>query len=293
MSRITRVGVVQWSMEGLVSADALLERVDFHIDALAGYGCHFVLFPEWFAIPLLAEYDTAYPRRAIRHFAARTPVLLEHVSRKAVSAGVSVVAGSFPELQGDRLLNVAYLCAADGSVYRQPKLHPTPNERAKWHMDGGDALRVIDTPHGRVAILICYDIEFPELSRLLSLHRVDIVFVPSWTDLRPSWLRVRTCAQARAIENECYVAVAGSTGTVMNVVHANYQYTQSVVFSPCDLVFPAEGIIAEAEPNIPQTLIADLDLDKLSWLRDAGAVRNGRDRRPDLYELVWKGPSSG
>ena len=79
----------------------------------------------------------------------------------------------------------------------------------------------------------------------------------------------------------------------MNGVHANYQYTQSVVFSPCDLVFPAEGIIAEAEPNIPHSLIADLDLDKLSWLRDAGAVRNGRDRRPDLYELVWKGPSSG
>ncbi len=87
-------------------------------------------------------------------------------------------------------------------------------EKEKWKGDAGDQLRVFDTPYGRIAILICYDIEFPELSRKVCEMGADIIFVPSCTDDRQGFLRVRYCCHARAIENQVFVAVTGTVGNL-------------------------------------------------------------------------------
>ena len=134
--------------------------------------------------------------------------------------------------------------------------------------------------------------EFPELSRLLRDPQIDILFVPYWTDTRNGYLRVRRCAQARAIENECYVAISGSFGD-LPIHNAENQYSQSAVFSPLDFPFPQEGIVAEATPNTEEALIVDLDLDKLHALRQHGSVRNHLDQRTDLYRVLWQGPELG
>ena len=70
---------------------------------------------------------------------------------------------------------------------------------------------VIESQSG---IQICYDVEFPELPRLLAEQGMQILFVPFMTDTQNGYTRVRSCAQARAIENECYVAIAGSVGNL-------------------------------------------------------------------------------
>lgn len=118
---------------------------------------------------------------------------------------------------------------------------------------------------------------------------MQILFVPFWTDTKNAYLRVRCCAQARAIENECYVAIAGSVGNLPKVDGADIQYAQSAVFSPSDFAFPHDAIMAETTPNTEMTLIVDLDLDKLNKLRHEGSVRNQLDRRKDLYQLSWLG----
>jgi len=155
-------------------------------------------------------------------------------------------------------------------------------------MQGGSKIQTFDTDCGKIGILICYDVEFPELGRLLADDGMDILFVPFLTDTQNGYSRVRNCAQARAIENECYVAIAGSVGNLPNVHNMDIQYAQSMVFTPCDFAFPTNGIKAEATANSEMILIADVDIDSLRELNQLGTVRNLKDRRKDIYELNKK-----
>jgi predicted amidohydrolase len=95
---------------------------------------------------------------------------------------------------------------------------------------------------------------------------------------------------ARAIENECYVAIAGSVGNLPRVNNMDIQFAQSAVYTPADFAFPTNGIKAEATPNTEMTVIADVDLELLKELHEHGSVRNLKDRRHDLYELKLKTP---
>ncbi|MED5501479.1 MAG: nitrilase-related carbon-nitrogen hydrolase, partial [Pseudomonadota bacterium] len=108
---------------------------------------------------------------------------------------------------------------------------------------------------------------------------------PFWTDTKNSYLRVRHCAQARAIENECYVVVCGSVGNVPSIENLDIQYAQSSVFSPSDFAFPHDAVLSETTPNTEMVMFSDLDLTKLKLVRSEGAVTNLKDRRLDLFDL--------
>src|SRR5690554_6389164 len=155
-------------------------------------------------------------------------------------------------------------------------------------MHVGNQLCVFDTTCGKIGVLICYDSEFPELSRLLADEGMNILFVPFLTGTQNGFSIVKNCSQARSIENECYVAIAGSVGNLPNVHNMDIQYAQSMVFTPCDFAFPTNGVKAEATPNSEMILIADVDLDLLRELNEFGSVRNLKDRRTDLFELKKK-----
>jgi predicted amidohydrolase len=124
---------------------------------------------------------------------------------------------------------------------------------------------------------------------LLAGQGMEILFVPFLTDTQNGYNRVRICAQARAIENECYVAIAGSVGNLPKVHNMDIQYAQSAVFSPSDFTFATNAIVSEATPNAEMVLIADLNLDLLKELHVNGSVKNLNDRRTDLYRLTWEG----
>ncbi len=188
------------------------------------------------------------------------------------------------------LRNASFLCRRDGTWDAQYKLHITPDEVHYWGLQGGSRLLCFDTDAGKIGILVCYDVEFPELPRLLAEQGMEILLVPYWTDTKNAYLRVRRCAQARAIENECYVVISGSVGNLPQVENMDIQYSQSAVFSPSDFAFAHDAIVAEATPNTEMPLIVDLDLDKLRQLRVRGSVRNLADRRRDLYRVRWIGP---
>ena len=282
-----RVGVVQWQMRPVSSVDELLSQAEFFVDSLSDYKSDFVLFPEFFSTPLMGigPQDRA-PTEAIRDLAALTPTLVEAMSRFAVTYNTNIVAGSMPVLRDDGVLvNVAFLCERNGTVHEQHKLHVTPDEADYWMIEGGTGLATFETDAGRIGVLICYDVEFPELPRLLAEEGMDMLFVPFWTDTKNGFLRVQRCAQARAIENECYVVISGSVGNLPQVDNLDLQYAQSAVYSPSDFAFPHDAIIAETTPNTEQLLLVDLDLTKLEELHNEGSVRNLRDRRLDIFEL--------
>ena len=287
--RVVRLGLVQWQMRRYGEFEDLIEQVEYFFDAVGDYHCDFVLFPEFFNAPLMAGDNDEPTARAIRRLAGYTPQLLERMQRYAVSYNINVVTGSMPEIADDgSVYNVGYLCRRDGTAERYEKIHVTPDEAQAWGMRGGTQLRTFDTDCGRIGVLICYDVEFPELGRLLAQDGMQLLFVPFLTDTQNGYSRVRHCAQARAIENECYVAIAGSVGNLPKVHNMDMQFAQSVVFTPCDFAFPTNGVKAEATPNTEMILVADVDLDLLKELHERGSVRNLKDRRGDVYEVRRK-----
>ncbi|WP_227368783.1 bifunctional GNAT family N-acetyltransferase/carbon-nitrogen hydrolase family protein [Halomonas sp. M20] len=292
-----RVGAVQWQMREFASVESVLQQVEYFVDAVADYQSDFVVFPELFNTPLMGLTDQSDQIQAIHFLAGFTERFKTEISRMAVSYNINIIAGSMMEVGEDgRLYNVSYLCHRDGGTERQSKLHITPQERRDWVVEGGDELQVFDTDAGRVGILICYDVEFPELPRLLAEQDMDVLFVPFWTDTKNSYLRVRHCAQARAIENECYVVLCGSVGNVPSIENLDIQYAQSSVFSPSDFAFPHDAVMSESTPNTEMVIFSDLDLTRLKVVRSEGSVTNLKDRRKDLFDLRlrdWSWKSGG
>lgn len=285
LKKIVRLGLIQWQMRLYKDIDELMQQAEYFVDAVSGYRSDFALFPEFFNAPLMAENNHLSEPEAIRELANHTEGLVKRFSELAISYNINIITGSMPELVDGNLYNVGYLCKRDGAVERFEKLHVTPDEYKVWGLQGGKHFKAFDTDCGKIGILICYDIEFPELSRLLADEGMDILFVPYLTDTQNGFSRIRNCAQARAIENECYVAIAGSVGNLPKVHNMDIQYGQAMVVTPCDFSFPANGVKAEATPNTEMILIADVDIDLLRELHRFGSVRNLKDRRKDIYQL--------
>lgn len=282
---VIRLGLVQWQMRPLANLDALFEQSEFFIDVVSGYGSDFALFPELFIAPLMADFNHLSESDAIREIAQYCDPIRKRFQEFAISYNINIITGSMPYLENGMLYNVGFLCKRDGSSEMYTKIHITPNEVQYWGMKGGSQIKTFDTDCGKIGIMICYDIEFPELSRLLADEGMEILFVPFLTDTQNGYTRVKHCAQARAIENECYVAIAGCVGNLPKVNNMDIQYAQSAVFTPSDFAFPSNGIKGEATPNTEMTLIVDVDLDLLKKLHEHGSVRILKDRRHDLYKI--------
>lgn len=288
-----RIGLVQWQMRQYKDLDDLIAQVEFFVDSVSGYKSDFILFPEYFNAPLMAQFNDMVEPKSIRAMAQYTEKIRDRFRELAITYNINIITGSMPYIKTDgQLYNVGFLCRRDGSTDMYEKIHVTPDEAKYWGLSAGSTVRTFDTDCGRIGVVICYDVEFPELSRILASQGMQILFVPFMTDTQNAYNRVRLCAQARAIENECYVAIAGSVGNLPRVRNMDVQYAQSAVFTPCDFAFPYDGRRAEATPNTEMILVADVDLSQLSELHTYGSVRNLRDRRSDLYQIVLKSHGS-
>ena len=282
---IIRLGLVQWQMRPLNNLEEFFNQAEFFIDAVSGYESDFALFPELFIAPLMADYNHLSEADAIRELAKYADPIKKKFQEFAISYNINIITGSMPLLENGTLYNAGFLCKRDGTTETYTKIHITPNEVFHWGITGGDTIQTFDTDCGKIGVMICYDVEFPELSRLMADQGMNILFVPFLTDTQNGYTRVKNCAQARAIENECYVAVAGCVGNLPKVNNMDIQYAQAAVFTPSDFAFPSNGIKAEATPNTEMTLIVDVDINLLKELHEHGSVRTMKDRRLDLYNL--------
>lgn len=288
-SSYVRLGLIQWQMRSYADLEDLFTQIEYFIDTVSGYKSDFALFPELFNGPLLSQFNHLNEADAIRALAQFTPEIRDRFLYLAIKYNVNIITGSMPSVEGNKLKNIGYLCHRNGKLDTYEKIHITPDEAGYWGMQGGIKLETFVTDIGKIGILICYDVEFPELSRLLAEQGMRILFVPFLTDTQNSYMRVRCCAQARAIENECYVAISGSVGNLPKVKNMDIQYSQAVVFTPCDFAFPFNGIKSEATPNTEMVLISDVDLSLLDELHSHGSVHNLQDRRLDVYSLNYLG----
>lgn len=280
---IVRIGLVQWQMRPYYKTEDLLEHEEYFVDAVSDYQSDFILFPELFNAPLMGRFNNLDSRNAIVELAKFTPLLVEEMLKLAVSYNVNIVAGSMPEVRDNKVYNVTYVLQRNGKVDKVDKIHITPAEEYDWYINGGKEIKVIETDVAKIGIQICYDVEFPEMSRLLADQGMEILFVPFLTDTQNAYNRVRFCAQARAIENECFVAMAGNVGNLPKVTNMDLQFAQSAVLTPSDFAFPVNAVKAEATPNTEMIVVSDVDLSLLTELHNRGSVQNLKDRRLDLY----------
>jgi predicted amidohydrolase len=281
-----RVATVQYEMRLIHDFQEFETHCEFFIDTASEYRADFLLFPELLTNQLLPLVPAAAPADSARQLDRYTKSYIDFFSRMAIKYNVNVIAGTHLTAENGGLYNVAHLFHRDGRLDRQYKLHITPSEARWWGVSPGNEIRVFDTDRGKVGITICYDVEFPEVARVMKARGAEVLFVPYNTDIRSGHRRVRACCQARTVENHVYVVTSGATGNLPQVEGADIHYAQSAILTPNDIAFARDGIAAEATPNIETMLVHDLDLALLRKTEATGTVRPWPDRRTDLYQIV-------
>jgi predicted amidohydrolase len=239
------------------------------------------------ALQLLSFLPHKKPAAAIRELSKYTPQYENLFSKLSIKYNINIVAGSHFSMENDTLYNISYLFRRDGTFEKQYKIHITPHEKKWWGVQSGNKVSVFDTDKGKVAILICYDCEFPELARIATSKGAKIIFVPFNTDDRRGYLRVRYCSQARAIENQIYIIITGCVGNLPNVENLDVHFSQSAIFTPSDVEFSREAIATEATPNTETLIYQDLDLNLLKRNREMGSVQTWNDRKQGFYKVIY------
>ncbi len=284
--RRVRVCAAQYLMRPITDWKGLEQSVQFFAETADTYDSHFLVMPEYFTVQMFSTMPSEWdPQKTMRKLAAMHDKYVNMFKRLAKKHQLYIIGGTAPVLRKDgHLYNVSHFFTPNGKVYTQDKLHITPSERDLWNIRPGNGLKVFDTPLGRIAIQVCYDIEFPELSRLLALAGVEVIFVPFSTDEKKAYHRIRYSAQARAVENYVYTVISGNAGNLPNKQYL-LNYSQSAILTPSDFAFPTHAVAAEADPNVETVVIGELALTNLAKQREVGSVRPLYDRRTDLFEL--------
>jgi predicted amidohydrolase len=281
MDRI-RVATLQYYIRPVKTFDEFRDQVESLVETARDYKCHLLVFPEYFTVQLLTLGDVKRPiDRQIRDLARQVPRFIElmgHLSRKN---RLHIVAGTIPACDNDddRAFNQCMLFAPSGQHGIQRKLHMTRFEAEEWFVSPGTHLRVFETDIGRLAVNVCYDVEFPELARAAARLGAYILVAPSCTDDRQGYLRVRYCAQARAIENQLYVIQSCTVGSLPMVPAVSLNYGQAAILTPSDFSFSRDGILAEGVPNQESMVIGELNLTTIQETRASGTVLPLRDSR--------------
>lgn len=294
-----RVAALQYFVRPIRDFAEFREQVAGLAHTAADYDCDLLVFPEYFTVQLLTLGDIRRPMdEQVRDMARRTPDYIEVFESLARVCGIHIIAGTIatpdPD-HADKVYNDSFFFAPDGSHATQGKMNMTRFEAEVWRVSPRDTLRLFETPFGRVAIAICYDVEFPEVCRAAAHAGAVLLVVPSYTDDRQGFLRVRYCAQARAIENQMFVVNAATVGSLPMVPAVSLNYGLASILTPSDFPFARDGVLAEGIANQETMVIGEVALDVLRRNRAHGTVRPLRDSRtvvspkPEIVRL----PSAG
>jgi len=283
-----RVASTQYFIRPVKSFREFADQVAGLVGTAADYKARLMVLPEYFTVQLLTLGDLKKPiEEQVRDLAEQTPAFLELMSGLARKYGLYIVAGSIPGRGANgELHNDSHVFGPSGAHDFQGKLHMTRWEKEEWFVSPRKRLNVFETEFGRMAVAICYDVEFPEIARAAARRGCDILVVPSCTDERQGYLRVRYCAQARAIENQMFVIQACTVGSLPMVPAVSLNYGQAAIYTPSDFFFARDGILAEGAVNSEMMVVGVLELDELRDSRERGTVLPLRDSQTTAEVLA-------
>lgn len=273
MERV-RVASLQYFIRPVRTFVDFADQVTGLVSTAADYRCELVVFPEYFTLQLLTLGDVHRPiEQQVRDLPAFVPRYVELMTGLARKHDIYIVGGTILTTGGDGVIhNECFVFGPNGEHVVQGKLHMTRFESEEWKVTPSSELRAIETRFGRIAVAICYDVEFPEVARAFARVGVHTLFAPSCTDDRQAFLRVRYCAHARAIENQIYVVQSSTVGSLPMVPAVSLNYGQASILTPSDFPFARDGILAEGIPNQETMVIGELNLATINDSRTSGTV---------------------
>ncbi len=274
-----RIGMLPWQVRPRPGLAIWAERLDAEITAAVAEGAQMLLMPEYAPLEMAVQ---SFPDldQELRAACAFAPEAVATACALALRHGIWLLPGTMPFTIGGLIHNRAPFITPEGRVAYQDKRVMTRFEAERWHISPGAPPMVFPTPWGPVGIAICYDLEFPPLVRAQVEAGAWLILAPTCTDTIAGFNRVRIAAAARAMENQCFVAVAPTTGMAPDIGTLDENRGHACIFGPVDRGFHDDGVIASAPMDDPAWLFADLDPDRLIAVRAEGAVFNHADYPP-------------
>lgn len=242
------------------NVDANLAYIREALARVADQGANLVVLPEM--------WSTGFSYRNLNELALRTEGIVDEL-RELSARHKLVIIGSMPEPNGDKVFNTVYVVDTGTvvGVYRKMHLFSLLGEDRAF--SGGDSWLLADTTVGKVGVIICYDLRFPELSRRLALEGAHIICVPAqWP--KPRQEHWRTLLRARAIENQLFVISCNACGMIGKLDF----------FGMSMIIDPKGEVLAEAGEGEGE-IAAELDMQAMNDWRAQIPCFN--DRKPELY----------
>ncbi|APH57270.1 Carbon-nitrogen hydrolase family protein [Granulibacter bethesdensis] len=278
IAKTLKIGVLAYPIEG-VTLEGYAAKLDRLVAEAAAAGAELLLMPEYACVEVASGYVSSPDIDAeLNAVCARSAGILAAQRDAAVKYGVWLAPGSVPVRGADGVtINRAPLFAPDGSVAFQDKRVMTRFENEHWFVSPGAPPGIFNTPWGKIGLTICYDTEFPILARAQVEAGAWLILAPCCTDTLRGYNRVGFSARARALENQCYVAVAPTVGDAAwsGALDTNRGY--AAVYGPVDRGFPEDGMLARGALDEPGWIYATLDPAKIQDVRVNGGVLNHRD----------------
>ncbi|MEG3224817.1 MAG: carbon-nitrogen hydrolase [Methanobacteriales archaeon Met13] len=249
---------------------------------LPGKGHHqkadLVVLPEMFNCPYQTEKFPEYAQEQ-----NKSPTL-QAVSRAAKDAEVYLIAGSIPERDKNHVYNTSFIFNPAGELIgRHRKMHLFDIEvtgrihfKESETLTAGDEVTVVDTDWGKVGVAICYDIRFPELSRLMALQGAHLLVFPGAFNMTTGPAHWKALSRVRAVDNQVYVA---SCSPARDEKASYVAYGHSLVADPWG------DILAEAGTG-EEIVLADIDFSQVEKVRqELPLLKNSRH---DLYHIKYE-----
>jgi predicted amidohydrolase len=268
-----RLGALAWPVERTAGVAGLAAKLARLLGPAAARA-DMLLLPEYACMEIAQSTDEPTELRLMVEQADAVLAAMRDAARRH---SVWLQPGTLPMRSGDIIINRAPLIRPDGAVAFQDKWQMTRFERERWGVSRGAPPAVFDTPWGMIGISVCYDAEFPKHVRAQIEAGAWLVLVPACTDTRAGAARVTISARARAIENQCIVAVAPTVGVAPWSAALDVNHGQAGIYGPADRGFPDDGVLAEAAPDMPGWVFATLDATAIERVREDGGVLNHRD----------------
>lgn len=268
-----KIALAQYPIEALEDVAEYEAKITRWVEEAVRHGSKLLVFPEYGSmelvslLPQAAQKDLKKSLKGMQQFLPKVASLHKALSKKHK---VHILAASFP-ING---VNTAQLYAPNGKIGVQEKCIMTRFEREEWKIDAGEDLAVFDTALGKIGVAICYDSEFPLQVRALAEAGAELILVPSCTDSVAGYNRVKVASQARALENQCYVAQSPTVGEAPWSPATDINIGAAGLYGPPDVGFPEDGIIAEGTLNGIGWVYGEVDFAKVKTVRKSGAVLN-------------------
>jgi predicted amidohydrolase len=272
-----KIACCQYQIEILPDWESYVAKIEKIILEAKKKGATILLMPEYSGIEIACKKFNTDDEL----FTALQPIIPKYIDfyqKLAKTHQIYIQAGTIIEKTAPgKFLNRAYLFSPKGLYEYQDKLQLTEAEKSANLLQHENQQKIFETSFGKIGIAVCYDSEFPEIIRRLVLHGASIILVPSYTTTLAAYNRVFLSCRARAIENQCYVAISYIINKVDLSGEMEETYGQAAILGPADTGFPDDGIIVQGIMNKPMLIVGDLSLEKLDWVRKEGQVHNLED----------------